>query len=240
MVSGWLFVSWLRQSLPMETLVLSSKFWLLPSNCTFSSSTCMIVCHSKKIQLKLAVCTMCMFSCDNVVYITYILIRYSVTGHNSSSFWLSRMVWCRIRSSLISIRKRQLWNGRPGQWPQREGSHWRWATGIHSESEAFVLSRGRYSDISFLYTSKWRTLDPWSYYLHRCIIVTEVLQTSLGFNQSSIGIMSQSQQTSISTWSGYPWRIKGNKSNQTNQTFGFGIYVRWMCFTIRTILVLVH
>lgn len=151
------------------------------------------------------------------------------TGHNSSSFWLSRMVWCRIRSSLISIRKRQLWNGRPGQWPQREGSHWRWATGIHSESESevFVLL-------------KQRNLDPWSYYLHRCIIVTEVLQTSLRFNQSSIGIMSQSQQTSISTWSGYPWRIKGNKSNQTNQTFGFGIYVRWMCFTIRTILVLVH
>ena len=74
-VVGCLFRG-LKQSLPMETLVLSSKFWLLPSNCTFSSSTCMIVCHSKKILLKLAVCIMCMFSCDNVVYITYILIRY--------------------------------------------------------------------------------------------------------------------------------------------------------------------
>lgn len=148
----------------------------------------------------------------------------------------------RIRSSLISIRKRQLWNGRPGHSELNERDL------IGGEQLGFIvrvkylcyLSRGRYSDISFLYTSKWRTLDPWSYYLHRCIIVTEVLQTSLGFNQSSIGIMSQSQQTSISIWSAYPWRIKGNKSNQTNQTFGFGIYVRWMCFTIRTILVLVH
>ena len=88
MVSGWLFVSWLRQSLPMETLVLSSKFWLPPSNCTFSSSTCMIVCHSKKIQLKLAVCQYVLCACFHVTMLctslTFWLDTY--TGHNSSSF----------------------------------------------------------------------------------------------------------------------------------------------------------
>ena len=87
------------------------------------------------------------------------------------------MVWCRIRSSLISIRKQQLWNGRPGGHSDLNERDL-----IGGDELGFIvkvkyflcyLSRGRYSDISFLLHIKVEDLRSLKLLCsHRCIIVT--------------------------------------------------------------------